>query len=62
MEQLQKRLAQQIGFIMEIDKLKHIYRQNLVADRSGKRTEIPGTWRHGSAAAGDLPGPWMLKV
>ena len=44
MEQLQKRLAQQIGFIMEIDKLKHIYRQNLVADRSRRENDTEHSW------------------
>lgn len=39
-----KRLEQQIGFVMEIDKLKHIYRQNLVADGSRRENDVEHSW------------------
>ena len=39
-----KRLEQQINFVMEIDKLKHIYRQNLVADGSRRENDVEHSW------------------
>lgn len=39
-----ERLKQQIDFVMEIDKLKHIYRQNLVADGSRRENDVEHSW------------------
>ncbi len=39
-----ERLKQQINFVMEIDKLKHIYRQNLVADGSRRENDVEHSW------------------
>lgn len=44
MKQLPKRLEQQLSFILEIDKLKHIYRQNLVADGSRRENDVEHSW------------------
>lgn len=44
MESTLKRLEQQIGFILEIDKLKHIYRQNLVVDGSRRENDVEHSW------------------
>ena len=44
MEELPKRLAEQISFIIEIDKLKNIYRQNLVADGSRRENDAEHSW------------------
>lgn len=41
---MSSRLQQQIEFIMEIDKLKHIYRQNLVADGSRRENDVEHSW------------------
>lgn len=41
---MQPRLTQQIDFLMEIDKLKHIYRQNLVADGSRRENDVEHSW------------------
>jgi len=41
---MQRRLEQQINFVMEIDKLKHIYRQNLVADGSRRENDVEHSW------------------
>ncbi|NMB19243.1 MAG: HD domain-containing protein [Firmicutes bacterium] len=38
------RLEKQIQFVMEIDKLKHIYRQNLVADGSRRENDVEHSW------------------
>lgn len=39
-----ERLKQQIEFVMEIDKLKHVYRQNLVADGSRRENDVEHSW------------------
>ena len=39
-----ERLKQQLDFVMEIDKLKHIYRQNLVADGSRRENDVEHSW------------------
>jgi putative hydrolase of HD superfamily len=44
MEHLPERLAQQIEFLLEIDKLKNIYRQNLVADGSRRENDAEHSW------------------
>ncbi|MGI6159808.1 MAG: HD domain-containing protein, partial [Limnochordia bacterium] len=44
MENLPKRLAQQLKFVMEIDKLKNIYRQNLIADASRRENDAEHSW------------------
>jgi putative hydrolase of HD superfamily len=44
MENLPKRLAQQLKFVMEIDKLKNIYRQNLIADASRQENDAEHSW------------------
>ena len=41
---MMERLRQQINFVMEIDKLKHIYRQNLVADGSRRENDVEHSW------------------
>ncbi|MCK9525760.1 MAG: HD domain-containing protein, partial [Limnochordia bacterium] len=38
------RLEQQFKFVMEIDQLKHIYRQNLVADGSRRENDVEHSW------------------
>ena len=38
------RLEKQIQFVMEIDKLKHIYRQNLVAAGSRRENDVEHSW------------------
>lgn len=44
MESTLNRLEQQISFILEIDKLKHIYRQNLVVDGSRRENDVEHSW------------------
>lgn len=44
MEQVAKRLAQQISFILEIDQLKQIYRQNLILDGSRRENDAEHSW------------------
>ena len=44
MKQVAKRLEQQISFVLEIDKLKHIYRQNLVVDGSRRENDVEHSW------------------
>ncbi|NMB02786.1 MAG: HD domain-containing protein [Firmicutes bacterium] len=44
MDKVPERLKQQINFIMEIDKLKHIYRQNLVVDGSRRENDVEHSW------------------
>lgn len=39
-----KRLEQQINFVLEIDKLKHILRQNLVVDGSRRENDVEHSW------------------
>ncbi|NLJ79378.1 MAG: HD domain-containing protein [Tissierellia bacterium] len=41
---MQPRLKQQIDFLMEIDKLKHVYRQNLVANGSRRENDAEHSW------------------
>ncbi len=43
-EQMTKRLKQQIEFVLEIDKLKHIYRQNLVVDGTRRENDVEHSW------------------
>ncbi len=66
MEQLPKRLRQQIDFALEIDKLKSIYRQNLVADGSRRENDAEHSWHLAVMAvllAEYLPEPVdLLKV
>jgi len=40
----QNRLQQQIQFIIEIDKLKHIYRQTLLTDKSRHENDAEHSW------------------
>lgn len=44
MEQVAKRLTQQISFILEIDQLKQIYRQNLILDGSRRENDAEHSW------------------
>jgi len=44
MPQLPERLAQQIGFLLEIDKLKQVYRQNLISDGSRRENDAEHSW------------------
>ena len=44
MELVPERLRQQIEFVMEIDKLKQIYRQNLIADTSRRENDAEHSW------------------
>lgn len=44
MKKAPERLKQQINFVMEIDKLKHIYRQNLVVDGSRRENDVEHSW------------------
>ena len=46
-EELDTRLKQQIQFIVEVDKVKNIFRQTYLADANRKRMtqNIPGIWR-----------------
>lgn len=39
-----KRFEQQIQFVMEIDKLKQIYRQNLLMDGSRRENDVEHSW------------------
>lgn len=39
-----ERLQQQIQFIIEIDKLKQIYRQNLLIDGSRRENDVEHSW------------------
>ncbi|KAM3114911.1 hypothetical protein [Phormidesmis sp. 146-33] len=41
------RLHDQLRFIVEIDKLKHVLRQTSLIDKSRRENDanIPGTWR-----------------
>jgi 5'-deoxynucleotidase YfbR-like HD superfamily hydrolase len=39
-----QRLAQQIAFIVEIDKLKHIQRQTILLDRSRRENDAEHSW------------------
>lgn len=39
-----KRLEQQIQFVMEIDKLKQVYRQNLLMDGSRRENDVEHSW------------------
>lgn len=47
---MQPRLKQQIDFLMEIDKLKHVYRQNLVANGSRRENDVEHSWHLGVMA------------
>lgn len=44
MEEVTQRLKQQIDFIIEIDRMKHIYRQNLVIDGSRRENDAEHSW------------------
>lgn len=44
MEQLRDRLEQQIAFLLEIDQLKQIYRQNLILDGSRRENDAEHSW------------------
>lgn len=44
MEQIAERLQQQIAFILEIDKLKQVYRQNLLVDGSRRENGVEHSW------------------
>ncbi len=44
MEQVAERLQQQISFILEIDRLKQIYRQNLILDGSRRENDAEHSW------------------
>lgn len=39
-----ERLRQQIAFLIEIDKLKHVYRQTLLIDRSRQENDAEHSW------------------
>lgn len=39
-----KRFEQQIQFVMEIDKLKQVYRQNLLMDGSRRENDVEHSW------------------
>ncbi len=41
---IDERLKKQIEFIIEIDKLKHITRQNLIADGSREENDVEHSW------------------
>jgi len=41
---MEDRLKKQIDFIMEADKLKQIYRQNILLDRSRRETDAEHSW------------------
>ena len=43
-EELDTRLKQQIQFIVEVDKVKNIFRQTYLAD-ANRKENIPGIWR-----------------
>ena len=66
MEHLPERLAQQKEFLLEIDKLKNIYRQNQEADGSRRETDAEHSWHLAVLAvllAEDMPEPVdLLKV
>lgn len=44
MEQLRGRLDKQIAFVLEIDKIKHIFRQNFVVDGSRRENDAEHSW------------------
>ena len=39
-----QRLAQQVAFIAEIDKLKHVQRQTILLDRSRRENDAEHSW------------------
>ncbi|TCP31278.1 putative hydrolase of HD superfamily [Scopulibacillus darangshiensis] len=41
---MNERLKQQIDFIVEIDKLKEVYRQSILVDRSRRENDAEHTW------------------
>lgn len=51
MEQLPERLAKQIRFLLEVDKLKTIFRQNLIADGSRRENDAEHSWHLAVMAA-----------
>ena len=44
MEIITERLERQIAFILEIDKIKHIFRQNLLVDGSRRENDAEHSW------------------
>lgn len=44
MEGIAKRLKQQLKFVLEIDKLKQIYRQNFIVDGSRRENDAEHSW------------------
>ena len=54
-----ERLQQQIAFLMEIDKVKNIFRQTYLADGERKENDAEHSWAHcadGSTFAGACRG------
>lgn len=41
---METRIKQQIDFIIEVDKLKRIYRQNIITDKSRHETDAEHSW------------------
>ena len=41
---MEDRLKKQIDFIIEADKLKQIYRQNILLDKSRRETDAEHSW------------------
>lgn len=44
MEEVTKRLEQQLKFVIEIDRMKHIYRQNFVINGSRRENDAEHSW------------------
>lgn len=43
---MEERLKNQIDFIIEADKLKQIYRQNMLLDKSRHETDAEHSWQY----------------